>query len=106
MGKRLSNFHKTLIFTIIFSLIVTAIAVLIQIYGEADLTINCSYIDPFTIDLLAFLASIFLMIEGFYRIYEHKNALIKTQFTRAIRVAFGSAIFTLHSMQFIVKFFF
>ncbi len=60
---------------------------------------RCSYLDPLLIDVLAFLAGIFLIIEGFYRILEHKKDSLSKQFTRTLRIALGCAIITLHIMQ-------
>ena len=64
---------------------------------------NCSYFDPVTVDFLAFFIAIFLIVEGIYRISEHKNMSIKNQFTRSLRIAFGCAILTTHIVQFIHK---
>ncbi len=97
------NLKKTLIVTLITSLITTALAVIVQLKGESRVRFACSYLDPITIDLLAFGGGLFLIIEGLYRIDEHSNATIKSQITRIIRVAGGCAIITLHIMQFIHK---
>lgn len=65
--------------------------------------LGCSYLDPIYIDLLAFTVGLFLIGDGFYRIYEHKNDRYLRQFTRSIRVAIGFGLLTLHIMQFIYK---
>jgi len=49
--------------------------------------------------VLAFSISFFFIIEGFYRIIEHKNFPLKKQFTRSIRIAFGFGILTTHIIQ-------
>jgi len=46
---------------------------------------------------------LFLVGEGVYRIYEHKNYSLPRQATRSMRIAFGMAIITLHFMQFLYK---
>ena len=52
---------------------------------------------------LCSVAGLFLVIDGIHRIWEHKDARLKNQITRSIRVALGCAILTLHIMQFIHK---
>lgn len=99
----MEKFQKTLTFTIIFSFIVIVLAIFVQLKGESQITFSCSYLDPVTIDILAFLASIFLIVEGVARISEHKNASIKRQFTRILRIGIGFAVLTLHIMQFVHK---
>lgn len=98
-----SNLKKTLIVTFIISLIVIISVALIQLYGQSKIVSGCSYLDPITIDLLAFLAALFLVIEGFARIIEHPHASLSRQTTRIIRIAFGFAIVTLHIIQFMHK---
>jgi hypothetical protein len=78
-------------------------ATLIQLNGQNQITEKCSYLDPWIIDLLAFLAALFLIIEGFTKIIKHPNASIKRQFTRIIRIIFGCSILTLHIIQFLHK---
>lgn len=97
------NLKKTLIFTIIFCAAVIVVVSYIQLYGQNKIAAGCSYLDPITIDLLAFFAALFLVIEGFARIFEHPNASVKRQLTRVIRIAFGCAILTLHIIQFFHK---
>jgi len=99
----MKQFHKTLTLTIIISLIIIILVTLIQIYGQNKIVQGCSYLDPITIDFLAFFAALFLVIEGFARIFEHKKASLGRQSTRIIRIAFGFAIITLHVIQFIHK---
>ena len=89
--------------TIIFSVTVMLIAIFVQLNGESEIILKCSYLDPITIDILAFFGSIFLIVEGIARISEHKSASIKRQFTRILRVGLGFVILTLHTMQFIHK---
>jgi divalent metal cation (Fe/Co/Zn/Cd) transporter len=84
------------------SLVSTIGAYLVQSRAETDLP-PCSYLDPIAVDILAFLAALFLIVEGFYRIYEHRDDRFVRQLTRAIRVAFGCSIVTLHVMQYLHK---
>jgi len=98
----MKNSRKTIIFTLTLSLISIFTAFIVQFNGQNILS-QCSYLDPISIDLLAFVAALFLVIEGIYRIDEHLHMPLKKQLTRAIRVAFGCAILTLHIMQFLHK---
>jgi hypothetical protein len=95
--------RKTLFFTIFLSFLVVIFVSYMQIYSQKKIVTSCSYFDPITIDLLAFFAALFLVIEGFVRIFEHPNASLKRQFTRMIRIVFGFSILTLHIIQFLHK---
>ena len=76
----------------------------VQIKGQTTVeNLECSYLDPITIDMLAFLVALFLIVEGFYKIFQNKNAKFQKQFTRSIRIGMGFAILTIHIMQFIHK---
>jgi len=98
----MKNFHRTLTFTIALILVAISLSLLVQLEANTSI-IQCSYLDPVIIDVLAFTAALFLVVEGFCRLLEHKNASLKRQFTRSIRIAFGFAILTLHIMQFVHK---
>lgn len=97
------NINKTIIFTIIVSSLSSIMAFLVQINGQNNVNKGCSYLDPIIIDILAFLAALFLVIEGIFRIIEHKEDSLKKQLTRTARVAIGFSILTLHTLQFIHK---
>ncbi|MDD4761880.1 MAG: hypothetical protein PHZ25_02575 [Candidatus Pacebacteria bacterium] len=99
----MKNITKTTLFTAGLSFLTVALAIFMQLRAEESLSLKCSYLDPIGIDILAFLAALFLAGEGMIRIYEHKNYFLSKQITRAIRVAFGCAIMTLHIMQFWYK---
>ena len=60
----MKNLHKTLLFTIIFSLIIMTSLTLVQLNSQGEIEFKCSYLDPVTIDVLAFLAAVFLVVEG------------------------------------------
>jgi hypothetical protein len=93
---------KTTLFTVGVSAFASLSAYLIQ--SKASASVNkCSYLDPVIIDVLAFGAAIFLIVEGVWRIYEYHEEPWQKQVTRAFRVAFGCAILTLHIMQFLHK---
>lgn len=99
----MKNSNKTIIFTLILSFITSLIAFIVQIKSQSKVEVLCSYIDPVLIDVLAFSGALFLISDGIYRIWEHKDANLKKQITRSVRIALGFAILTLHVMQFIHK---
>ncbi len=99
----MNNWLKTRLMTVSISLCAVIVAFFTQFNAQEKVQDKCSYLDPILIDILAFLAAIFLAIEGIYKIVKEKNKPLKSQFTRAIRVAFGFAIMTLHIMQFMHK---
>jgi hypothetical protein len=96
------NFKKTLIITGILSVSTITLAIFIQLNAIKQIS-PCSYLDPIIIDILAFILSLFLIIEGFSKIISQKNLKVKKQLTRIIRISFGFAILTLHTIQFIHK---
>ena len=99
----MKNIHKTILFTVILCLVVISTALYVQLTGESKIGLGCSYLDPITVDLFAFLVAVFLVIEGIVRIAEHPQASLKRQLTRPIRIAIGCAIITLHVLQFLHK---
>jgi len=103
MKKENDNLRKTIILTVFLCLIVIVLVSFIQIYGQSEITQQCSYLDPVTIDLLAFFAALFLFFEGIIRVFKHSNETVKEQLTRVLRIAIGCAIITLHTIQFIHK---
>lgn len=99
-----THWEKTKAFTFSLAVFTIGAVLAVQLYADDKLgPINCSYLDPVTVDFLAFVAALFLIIEGIYRLHEHKYATLSKQFTRSIRIAFGCAIVTLHVMQFLHK---
>lgn len=103
MKKENSNLRKTIILAIILCMAIIVFVGYIQLYGQSTIISKCSYLDPIAIDLLAFVAALFLFFEGVIKIFKHPNATIKNQLTRVLRVAFGCAIMTLHIIQFFYK---
>ena len=98
----MKNYTKIKFYTFAFCIFVIILALFVQLRGQSFLK-GCSYLDPVTIDLLAFGIAVFLVFEGIYRINEHKNMGLKKQFTRIVRVGIGCAIITLHVLQFLYK---
>jgi len=101
--NKIRNFYKTTIFTFALSLLFIFSAIIVQIKGQSELEINCSYLDPITIDIFAFIFALFLVTEGMHKIYQDKDAVLKKQATRSIRVSVGMAIITLHILQVFYK---
>ncbi|PIR93194.1 hypothetical protein COT99_01890 [Candidatus Falkowbacteria bacterium CG10_big_fil_rev_8_21_14_0_10_43_10] len=101
--NKIKNIYQTTIFTFSLSLLFIFSAILIQTKGQSGLKINCSYLDPITIDIFAFIFALFLVIEGIYKIYQSKDAVLTKQITRGIRISFGLAILTLHLIQIFYK---
>ena len=99
----MKNFEKTIFYTVLISLITIGFISVVQLKGQQDISSNASYLDPITIDFLAFLASFFLISEGAYRIFEHKSNRYRNQFTRSLRIAFGVGILTTHIIQALFK---
>lgn len=96
------NITRTLLFTLGLCLVVISLTLYVQLTQQGSVA-GCSYLDPATIDILAFLVAVFLVVEGFVRIIEHPNCSLKRQLTRPIRIAIGSAIITIHILQFFHK---
>ena len=88
--------------TFLFSFLSSAGAFLVQKNGEHRVS-RCSYLDPLLIDILAFLAAGFLIIDGLWSMVIHRHEPLWHHVTRALRVAFGFAILTLHTMQVLHK---
>jgi hypothetical protein len=99
----MKNLKKTLIAASIVSFVVILSSAIIQLIGQSKITLACSYLDPITIDILALSAALFLIIEGFVKIFHHSKASLLNQATRIIRIAFGFAIVTLHVIQILHK---
>lgn len=55
-----------------------------------------------TIDYFSFIAALFLIIDGFYKIRRYKSEpYFPNHFVRHLRIVIGACIFTIHTMQFI-----
>jgi hypothetical protein len=52
------------------------------------------------IDWSAFSFGIYLITEAIYRIFTAKNAILRDQVLRGIRMVIGSCVFTIHLLQF------
>ena len=66
--------------------------------------INCWVFDTkfaeVTIDWFAFLAGIFLMTEGTWKIVRSEKKFLPYQLLRVLRVFIGTNVFTIHLLQF------
>jgi hypothetical protein len=98
-NKQISN---TLLFTSFLSLAGIAVAFIIQSNSNTTAQ-SCSYLDPITVDILALVLAVFLILEGFWDIFRHKEYPFKAQMTKSIRICIGFSILTIHIMQFLYK---
>ncbi|HOY08856.1 MAG TPA: hypothetical protein PLB05_02140 [Candidatus Omnitrophota bacterium] len=97
-----NNLKKTLQLTFIFSIACSAGAFLIQ--SRANISTNaCSYLDPITIDIVAILFGLFLLIEGLHDVFRHRLCHIREQWTKSFRIGIGCSILIIHIMQFFHK---
>ncbi|MBI4151320.1 hypothetical protein HY492_04290 [Candidatus Woesearchaeota archaeon] len=93
---------KPLLFAALYSAATVITVYIVQTRG-AETTSACSYLDPIAIDVLAFAAALFLVVEGVVRIVQQPNDSWNVQAGRAIRIGFGCAIITIHVLQAIHK---
>lgn len=101
--NNLHQLKKTLAFTVLFCSIILIVVVISQMkLGDPEIA-DCSEFDPPLIDYISFVAALYLIVEGFIRIIEHKNETIPKQFTRMVRILFGLSIFIIHVMHFVKK---
>lgn len=63
----------------------------------------CSYLDPITIDIAAFIAGVFLVTEGIIEVFAHREHRVRAQMGRVIRICFGVSVIIIHIMQFLHK---
>jgi len=82
----------------------TAWIIILAVLFTVTFVVTCSVFDSAfaeaTIDWFAFLAGIFLIVEGLYKIFTAKVPAVKDQVLRTIRVIIGSCVFTIHLLQF------
>jgi len=93
---------KIILFALSMSLVFSLAAYLMQSNVGAKQG-SCSYLDPLEIDIFAFLAGIFLIIESSVIIFKDKKALFKQSITRYLRMSIGFSITTIHITQVIHK---
>jgi predicted tellurium resistance membrane protein TerC len=102
MLKSITPLQKTLLLVFVASTFSVSVAYFIQ--NQANGIVNsCSYLDPISIDLIALIVGLFLVIEGLVDIFGHSESLPRSQWTRVTRICFGASILTIHIMQFIHK---
>ncbi|MDP3900311.1 MAG: hypothetical protein Q8Q23_04495 [bacterium] len=99
----MKNINIARILTVSISALAIGGAVSVQLFGQGKLAARCSYLDPVTIDVFAFAAAFFLVVEGITKIEINKEDRWRKQALRAIRVAFGFSIISLHIIQLIHK---
>lgn len=97
------NFRKTFFICIILCFFIVVIVGFVQYTGQSKVNEGCSYLDPITIDILAFGAALFLIIEGFFKIIKNFNASLKNQATRIVRIMLGCSIIVIHVLQIMHK---
>jgi hypothetical protein len=97
-----TNLQKTLSF-IFFSSLASAL-VCFCVQNTANKSAGpCSYLDPITIDIMALIAGLFLILEGLRDVLAHRECKVSAQLGRAVRICLGTGILTIHIMQFIHK---
>jgi len=79
---------------------IISVAVLMTLTFVATCGVFDSSFAEATIDWFAFLAGIFLIVEGLYRISSTKDAFFPNQLLRTFRVVIGTCMFTIHLLQF------
>lgn len=89
--------------TFTFSLIGVVSCIYVQLRGQSSIDDRASYLDPWLIDIIAFSAAAFLVIEGLVRQIQNRDVAVPKQITRAIRVAVGAGVMTIHIIQFMHK---
>jgi len=94
---------KTFLMTLSFSLAGILSCICIQLRGERSVDARASYLDPWLIDIIAFSAAVFLVIEGIVRQVQTRDVAVSKQITRAIRIAIGAGVMTIHIIQFMHK---
>jgi hypothetical protein len=102
-GAVLSNSIKTFLFTSFVCITTILLSAFTQIRGQSSLDAPASYLDPILIDLLAFSAAAFLVVEGLTRLAQNRNLPLASQLTRTLRVAIGCGVMTIHVIQFLHK---
>lgn len=86
------------------TMLLTGFLVVVSVLGFGYLGLNGVLLSPGLnpgVSIGLILIALFLIIEGFFRIYEHKNVYSRYQITRALRVAIGFGILTLEILGFV-----
>ena len=85
-----------------FRIVVVAIALTVAIAGLVCVLIFNTVFARSIIDYFSFLAALFLIIEGFYKVSRHRNEpYFPSHLMRHVRIIIGTCIFTIHVMQYI-----
>lgn len=91
----MNKYNNTLAYTWGISVFAIVFSWVMQKSFESDL-VKCRYVDPWMIDILAFAAGIYLILDGFAEIKQHKHAVWKNHIGRMVRIGIGFAVITLH----------
>jgi hypothetical protein len=91
------NRRTATILAVSLSVLTSAVATIIFIANHKNITLNCSYLDPPLVDVIALLGSIFLIGEGFLAL--RRNGTKAQQLSRVVRILFGASVLTIHVLQ-------
>jgi hypothetical protein len=84
--------------------IAAGVAILLSIAAAVVITVfifNTEFARE-TVDYFSFLAAIFLIADGFYKVIRYKyDPYFPNQLVRHVRIIIGACIFTIHVMQYI-----
>ncbi|MFH1837657.1 MAG: hypothetical protein ABH862_06060 [Candidatus Omnitrophota bacterium] len=82
-----------------FWLVLSFLALIVITFSVTCRVFESSFAEA-TIDWFAFLAGIFLMVEGLYKFFTFPSPLLRDQIMRMFRVIIGTCVFTIHLLQF------
>ncbi|MBF0216492.1 MAG: hypothetical protein HQL30_05810 [Candidatus Omnitrophica bacterium] len=75
--------------------------------GALTFSVTCRVFDSSfadaTIDWFAFLAGIFLITEGLFKMLTDRKKILSNQLLRLFRIMIGTCVFTIHLLQFMRK---
>ena len=80
--------------------IAVVLLILITIAFSATCELFDTQLAENTIDWFSFIAGLFLVVEGLYKIFSSEKPLLRDQLFRAFRVVIGTTVFTIHLLQF------
>jgi predicted phage tail protein len=80
-------------------LFLTILAICVVTFSVTCRVFDSSFAEA-TIDWFAFLAGIFLIIEGLFKMLTDRDKTLTNQLLRLFRVIIGTCVFTIHLLQF------
>jgi hypothetical protein len=86
---------KIIMIPVLFVLVLITFSITCRVFDS-------SFADA-TIDWFAFLAGIFLVVEGTYRFFRSASKTRPEQAARLFRMIIGTCVFTIHLLQFMRK---